>query len=167
MFFPSENFMHLTGVNSSLSPHDFYANTRRRKLELNQFYFDQQHFYKNAKKKLHCLKRLSELTTGMVCILKELKTLTVTYKLSVSNLEFTLCLIESDKHHGSNGNKMYVPKSLRVEDSSVERSNGGEIVDFIFCKDYSAKKYDSLLVKDIAKDLPDCIKDFVCDNLFK
>jgi hypothetical protein len=37
--------------------------------------------------------------------------------------------------------------SLRVADSSVEKSNDGEIVDFIFSKDASVSQYDNLLVK--------------------
>ena len=39
--------------------------------------------------------------------------------------------------------------SLRVEDTSVEKSNDGEIVDFIFSKDASVSKYDTLLVEEI------------------
>ena len=42
--FPVDHFLHLTGVETSLSAKDYY---------------------KNAKKKLPCLKRLSELTNNM------------------------------------------------------------------------------------------------------
>ena len=38
--------------------------------------------------------------------------------------------------------------SLKVRDSSVEKSNDGEVVDFIFSKDACKSKYDRLLVED-------------------
>ena len=42
--------------------------------------------------------------------------------------------------------------------TSVEKSNDGEIVDFIFSKDASVAKYDTLLVEDKNKMIPDNIK---------
>lgn len=51
--------------------------------------------------------------------------------------------------------------SFRVEDTSIEKSKGGEIVDFIFSKDAS----DTLLVKDKNKKLPDNIKYLISDKL--
>ncbi len=50
---------------------------------------------KTEKKKLPCLKRLPELTNEMVCILKDMQTITIAYKISVTNLEFTLGLTEN------------------------------------------------------------------------
>lgn len=44
--------------------------------------------------------------------------------------------------------KFFLPMSLRVEDSSVERSTDSEVVDFIFTKDVSVSIYDNLFVKD-------------------
>ena len=59
--------------------------------------------------------------------------------------------------------------SLRVRDSSVEKSNDGEVVDFIFSKDACKSKYDSLLVEDKNKMIPDCviplISDKFCDDV--
>ena len=39
----------------------------------------------------------------------------------------------------------FLPMSLRVEDSSVEKSKDGEIVDFIFSKDASIARYDTFV----------------------
>ena len=74
---------------------DFYKNAKRAKLTNSQFYFDARHPYANAKKKLPCLKRLPELTSNIICILKDMRTVTIIYKLSVTNLEFTLGLTEN------------------------------------------------------------------------
>ena len=60
--------------------------------------------------------------------------------------------------NGKKINDFFLPMSLRVEDTSVEKSNDGEIVDFIFSKDASVAKYDTLLVEDKNKMIPDNIK---------
>lgn len=159
--FPVNHFLHLTGVETKLSAKDFYKNAKKGKLANNQFYFDERHPYANAKKKLPCLKRLPELTNDMVCILKDMQTVTIIYKISVTNLEFTLGLTENVDAHCDKINAFYLPMSLRVEDSSVERSNDGEIVDFIFSKDASVAKYDEMLVEDKRKTIPESIRHLI------
>ena len=62
-------------------------------------YFDARHVYANAKRKLPCLKRLPELTNEMVCVLKNMETMTITYKLSVTNLEFTGSVTRKPKRY--------------------------------------------------------------------
>lgn len=165
--FPVDHFLHLTGVETNLSAKDFYKNAKKGKLTNSQFYFDARHPYANAKKKLPCLKRLPELTNDMVCILKDMQTVTIIYKLSVTNLEFTLGLTENIDSHGNKVNDFFLPMSLRVEDSSVEKSNDGDIVDFIFMKDASIAKYDSVLVEDKHKCIPECIKHLISDSFYK
>ena len=108
----------------------------------------------------------SILTNEMVCVLKNMKTMTITYKLSVTNLEFTLGLTENTDTTGNKINDFFLPMSLRVKDSSVEKSNDGEIIDFIFSKDASVAKYDVLLVEDKDKKIPDCIKHLISDSFY-
>ena len=164
--FPVDHFLHLTGVETRLSAKDFYRNAKKAILTNNQFYFDARHIYANAKKKLPCLKRLPELTNEMVCVLKDMQTMTITYKLSVTNLEFTLGLTENTDRGGNKINDFFLPMSLRVKDSSVEKSNDGEIIDFIFSKDASVAKYDILLVEDKDKKIPDCIKHLISNSFY-
>lgn len=164
--FPVDHFLHLTGVETRLSVKDFYKNAKRAILTNNQFYFDTRHPYANAKKKLPCLKRLPELTNDTVCILKDMRTLTIVYKLSVTNLEFTLGLTENTDDKGNKINDFFLPMSLRVEDSSVEKSNDGEVVDFIFSRDASVSRYETLLVKDESKNIPNCIKHLIKENFY-
>ena len=164
--FPVDHFLHLTGVETKLSAKDFYKNAKKGKLTNSQFYFDARHPYANAKKKLPCLKRLPELTNDMVCILKDMQTVTIIYKLSVTNLEFTLGLTENTDDKGKKKNDFFLPMSLRVEDSSVEKSNDGEIVDFIFSKDASMAKYDTLLVEDKHKSIPERIKQLISEDFY-
>ena len=112
------------------------------------------------------MKRLPELTNEMVCVLKDMQTMTITYKLSVTNLEFTLGLTENTDRGGNKINDFFLPMSLRVKDSSVEKSNDGEIIYFIFSKDASVAKYDILLVEDKDKKIPDCIKHLISDSFY-
>lgn len=92
--------------------------------------------------------------------------MTITYKLSVTNLEFTLGLTENTDRGGNKINDFFLPMSLRVKDSSVEKSNDGEIIDFIFSKDASVAKYDILLVEDKDKKIPDCIKHLISNSFY-
>ena len=164
--FPIDHFLHLTGVETRLSAKDFYKNAKKSILTNNQFYFDARHVYANAKRKLPCLKRLPELTNEMICVLKNMETMTITYKLSVTNLEFTLGLTENIDNTGNKINDLFLPMSLRVKDSSVEKSGDGEIVDFIFSKDASVARYDTLLVEDKSKTIPSCIKHLINDDFY-
>ena len=167
VLFPTNRFSHLTGVETYLSAKEFYKNAKKGTLTNKQFYFDARHPYANAKKKLPCLKRLPELTNEMICILKDMQTDSVVYKLSVSNLEFTLGLTENIDDKGNKVNEFFLPMSLRVEDSSVEKSKEGEIVDFIFAKDASKAKYETLLVADRKKSIPDSIKHLISEEVIK
>lgn len=164
--FPVNHFLHLTGVETELPAKEFYKNAKKGKLTNNQFYFSGKHPYANAKKKLPCLKRLPELTKDMVCILKDMRTLTIIYKISVTNLEFTLGLTENLNSRGEKVDNLFLPMSLRVEDSSIEKSADGEIVDFIFVKDASIAKYGDLLVKDKEKDIPECIRHLISEKFY-
>lgn len=165
--FPVDNFLHLTGVETNLSAKNFYKNAKNGKLASNQFYFSGRHPYANAKKKLPCLKRLPELTNDMVCILKDMQTLTIVYKLSVTNLEFTLGLTENVKSTGEKINELFLPRTLRVEDTSVAKSDDGEVVDFIFARDASVEKYNVLLVSDENKHIPDSVQHLIDEKLYR
>lgn len=164
--FPVDHFLHLTGVETKLSAKDFYKNAKKAKLTNSQFYFDAKHPYANAKKKLPCLKRLPELTNDMVCILKDMQTVTIIYKLSITNLEFTLGLTENTDSKGNKLNGLFLPMSLRVEDSSVEKSNDGEVVDYIFSKEACMAKYDTLLFEDEHKTIPESVRHLISDNFY-
>ena len=164
--FPVDHFLHLTGVETYLSAKEFYKNAKKGKITNSQFYFDERHLYANAKKKLPCLKRLPELTNDMVCILKDMQTVTIVYKLSVTNLEFTLGLTENVDDSGKKINEFFLPMSLRVEDSSVEKSKDGYIGDFMLSKDGSVAEYDSRLFEDKHKAIPESIKHLISDSFY-
>lgn len=163
--FPKNCFLHLTGVETYLSANEFYKKAKRDRLSTRQFYFTQRHPFANAKKKLPYLKQLPELTTSMVCILKNIQTTTLVYKLGMTNLEFTLGLTENLDRDGNKVNDYFLPMSLRVESTSVEKCEAGGIVDFIFSKNAKHVKYDAILVQDSNKDIPECVHHLLHENL--
>jgi hypothetical protein len=165
--FPTDHFLHLTGVESMLTAKNFYKRAKKGQLTDKQFYFTSRHPFANAKKKLPSLKRIQELTNDAVCILKEMSTNTVVYKLSISNLEFTLGLTEDVDKDNNKLSDYYLPMSLRVEESSVEKSSDWEIVDFILVKDLSNRLYDKLLYIDENKRLPSLVHTLVSKELLE
>lgn len=164
--FKTDRFLHLTGVVTNLKAQNFYDRSIARELTVNQFGFNASHPFAKAKKKLPCLIRLPELTKDYVCILKNQATMTITYKLSVTNLEFTLGLTENLDYQGNKINDLFLPRSLRVKDKAVEQSEDGEIVDFIFVRDASIDTYHDVLVADPNKDIPKEIAAFVDPKFF-
>ncbi|MBR1695635.1 MAG: hypothetical protein IJ709_09590 [Selenomonas sp.] len=152
--FATAQFLHLTGVATNLRAREFYRRAKDSTLALNQFYFCEGHPFATAKRKLQCLKNLPSLTTELVCVLKGLNTLTFTYKIGVTNLQFTLGLTENVDSNGKKINDWLVPRTLRPKDNSIAKSNDGEFVDFILSKPASNKKYDMICYQEAGKKFP-------------
>lgn len=84
----------------------------------------------------------------------------------MTNLEFTLGLTENIDSSGKKVNDLFLPMSLRVEDSSVAKCDDGEVVDFIFTKDASISEYKELLVRDERKVIPDSIRHLIEESFY-
>lgn len=163
--FQTDRFMHLTGVNSKLRAQDFYDKAKESELTTGQIYFDPEHPYHGAKKKLPCLKLLPSLTNSLVCVVKDMKTLTLTYKIGVTNLNFTIGLTENLDFEGSKINDWFLPRTLRVKDKAIENSSDAAFVDFIFSKDASLEKYNTITFSDSGKAIPDTVKGMLAESL--
>lgn len=163
--FQTNRFMYLTGVNSRLSAQEFYDKAAEAKLTTGQIFFDQEHPYHGAKKKLPCLLLLPLLTNSMVCVVKDMKTMTLTYKLGITNLNFTVGLTENVDFEGNKINDWFLPRTLRVKDKAIENSDSAEFVDFIFMKDASMDKYNTLVFSDDNKEMPNSIKIMLDEKL--
>lgn len=142
--FKTECFMHLTGVNSPLSAKDFYRKALDGTLSTGQIFFDAAHPYTNAKKKLTCLRSLPLLTNSLVCIMRDFQTITVTYKIGVTNLDFTIGLVEDTDRAGNTVNNWLVPRTLRIKDKAIENSAHAEFVDCILSRDAACSLYSTV-----------------------
>ena len=118
--FPTDRFRHLTGVNSSISAQEFYDKAKSSMLSAGQIFYDREHTYRGAKRKLPCLTMLPALTNNVVCVVKDMKTVTLTYKIGVTNLDFTIGLSENLDLEGNKINDWFLPRTLRVKDKAIE-----------------------------------------------
>lgn len=163
--FPTDCFRHLTGVNSSISAQEFYDKAKNSTLSTGQIFYDKEHTYKGAKRKLPCLLTLPLLTNDAVCVVKDMQTVTLTYKIGVTNLNFTIGLTENLDLEGNKINDWFLPRTLRVKDKAIESSANAEFIDFIFSKDASMDKYSQMTYADKDKKPPLIIKDYLSDKL--
>lgn len=163
--FKTDRFMHLTGVNSTLSAQKFYDKSKNSTLTTQQIIFDQKHPYAVAKKKLQCLILLPNLTNSLVCAVKDMKTVTLTYKLGITNIDFTIGLTENTDFYGNKINDLFLPRTLRTKDKSIENSSHAEFVDFIFERDASLAKYEVATYADNNKEIPDFVIPMLSETL--
>lgn len=163
--FPTNRFKHLTGVNSSISAQEFYDKAKNSTLSTGQIFYDKEHTYKGARKKLPCLRMLPALTNDVVCVVKDMRTVSLVYKIGVTNLDFTIGLSENLDLHGNKINDWFLPRTLRVKDKAIENSAYAELVDFIFSKAATADKYSDMTYADKDKNPPPVIKNLLSDEL--
>ncbi len=160
VIFKTDRFMHLTGTVSKLSAKQFYNLSKNSMLTTEQFSFDPTHPYTLVKNKLCCLSKLPQITNSLVCIVEDFTTVTMMYKLGLTNLRFTVGMTELLSIPGC-----YVPQTLRVKDKSVENSANAEFVDFIFEKDASKAVYSAVTYRDANKQPPEDIKELLSAEL--
>lgn len=160
----TECFKHLTGVESSLRGNSFYDNAKNATLTTDQIHFSSKHPLKTAKKKVMCLHQLPQLTKDLVCVVTDLNTVTITYKLGITNLEFTVGLTENISVDGTKINDWLVPRTLRINDKAIESSQSAAFVDFIFSKKATDAQYSQICY---ATDypIPSIIKPFLTESL--
>lgn len=163
--FQTDRFMHLTGVNSSLSAQNFYERAKDSVLTNQQFFFDANHKFDSAKKKVKALQNLPDLTNSLVCALKDMSTLTLTYKIGLTNIDFTIGLTENTDYEGNKINDWFLPRTLRVGDKAIENSAQSEFVDFIFFKDASIAKYTEVAFIDKNKTIPSSIESMLSQKV--
>ena len=155
--FQTDRFMHLTGVESNLPASSFYKKAVKHKLTPNQFFFTDNHPYKTVKTKLPCLLLLPQLTTSLTCVVQDFSTLTFTYKIGLTNLNFTLGLTENLDFLGNKLNDWFLPRTLRVNDNAVENSKNSEFIDFVFVKNASDSYYSKISYQGTKSDFPESI----------
>lgn len=165
--FKTDRFLHLTGVSTQLSAQDFYNKATKKKLTEKQFDFTKQHPFETARKKLPCLIRLPELTTSLVCVVKDLATITLTYKIGLTNLDFTLGLTENIDADGVKINNWFLPRTLRTKDRAIETSKDSDFIDFVLEKNAAEDKYTKITFDCNDKEFPSTVHQFLSNELLK
>ena len=166
LLFAVGSFMHLTGVSTVLRAEDCYHKAITGTLSGQQLDFTKQQTMRKVKKKLPCLEQLPQLTKTTVCVVKDLSTNTLLYKLGLTNLEFTLGVSQP-----SFANKfpagVYIPRSLRVKDKAIENSSAGDFVDFVLERNLDQRdaKYSRFTYRDLNKKFPVELYDLLEEKL--
>ena len=163
--FQTKCFMHLTGVVSYLNAESFYNKAKASKLTTKQFGFNANHNYVTAKKKLTCLAKLPDLTCQLVCVVKNMTTLSLVYKIGLTNLNFTIGLTEDLDSAGTKISDYLLPRTLRVKDDAVNNSVRAEFIEFILSKDATSDKYETICYADPDKIIPDSVKHLISDTI--
>ena len=93
VIFKKSSFLHLTGVGTKLSAENFYNHALTRNgLRPQEVLFDFNHPYDLADKKTQYLSELYKITLTDVVVAKDIVTMTFTYGIGITNLEFVICL---------------------------------------------------------------------------
>lgn len=158
-------FKHLTGVESPLHGNSFYDNAKNATLQVPQIAFSRRHPLRTAKKKVLCLHQLPQLTKSLVCVVKDMQTVTITYKLGITNMEFTVGLTENLSNNGDKLNDWLIPRTLRIKDKALDAAKDADFVDFIFSKEVPEEQYSTICYAASNSGLPDVVKPLLDENL--
>ena len=161
----TECFKHLTGVESALRGNSFYNNAKNATLTTEQIGLSQRHPLRTARKKLVCLHQLPQLTPDVVCVVKDMHTVSITYKLGISNLEFTIGLTENTDSAGNRINNWLIPRTLRINDKAIESSADAQFIDMIFSKNAPDALYSAVCYADQYVPIPNKILSLLDDAL--
>lgn len=94
-----------------------------------------------------------------------MQTLTLTYKIGITNINFTLGLTENTDFYGNKINDWFLPRTLRIKDKAIENCADAEFIDFIFSRDVSLSKYDTVNFISKSKSVPNSIKPMLSMHL--
>lgn len=162
VMFKRSSFMHLTGVGSHLSPDDFYKHALMRKgLKPSEIFFASSHPYDLALKKTEYLSDLYKIIMEDTLISTNLKTMTLTYAIGITNLEFVICLDKDLNNDGSLRSNCLVPYSFRVEEINNNKYDNLYEVTHVFRRNTNQRIYQDLTFgcQDTIKELPILIRE--------
>lgn len=158
-------FKHLAGVESVFRGESFYDAAKNATIAPTQISFSDRHPLRVAKKKVSCLHRLHNLTCDLICVVENMQTPSFLYKLGLTNLEFTIGLIENTDKEGNKINDWLVPKTLRVKDDAIGQSQNAEFIDFVFSKNVLDDTYGNICYATNDVSIPNTIKPMLSSDL--
>lgn len=167
VIYKTQNFRHLTGVETNLPAKRFYRNAVNHALQTGQIFFNKKHPYSLCVKKIKHIGEVAILAGSESFMLEEIKTDTQSYKFGTTDLNFTLCMNRELDDQGNEKGDCYVVQSLRDEDC-FKKSKDAYVVTHIFSRSNDGKKYTDLLYMDKSADmqsLPDAIRELIDESL--
>ncbi len=145
--FRERDFMHLTGVDSTLRAEQFYKDAIRGRLKADHIFFSKRHPYDLCVKKASQLVNIGKIVDSELFILEDTTTKTFTYKFGLTDLALTMCLSEDTDRDGNIVGDHYIARSLRIEDC-FDRSEDAFIVRFIFARLNGEREYSTIMYQE-------------------
>lgn len=162
MYYGTDNFLHLTGVGTNLSPNQFYQVAKKGQLQSSQLYFNSRFPLATALKKTNSLSELGKFVAEGYFVIKDLVTETVTYPYAITNIDQSVLigLKEEDEK------EIYIPKSFRVKGNIFDKCDNSKMFEIqaILSKTDKEGLYDTVLYqeKDALHNLSEGIKKKIC-----
>ncbi len=149
----AKDFLHLTGVETTLCAEDFFRLAVKGKLTPKQIGFSQRHSYDTCKKKMSMFHKLPSVADAELLMLENVTTDHIVFDYGVSDLTFTIGLSgDYDSTTGNRRGDYYIARSFRVEDSFNRAADGYE-VHFILMKKNNEKLYHTIKYAENGKNL--------------
>ena len=147
----------------------FYSYASKGTLAASQIWFNKEHPYDLAVRKIKHLNSLASLVSSENFMLEEITTVTKRYKFCTTDLNFSLCMNKEIDAFGNEKGDCYVVESLRDEDCFTKSKNA-YVITHIFSKSNDVKKYTNLLFLDdsaTVSTLPENIKSLLVPDLLE
>ncbi len=138
--FRADNFRHLCGVDTNLYATDFYRKALQKQLDITEIGFSSIHPKNLAELKIRGLCELQNMLTGHSQIMESIYTKTQCFPFGLSDGTYTL-LFSRDSNSGC-----HVPCSFRSEDKGKTKCQEKYPIDFILCKESTAKTYHTVVM---------------------
>ncbi len=165
MYYGTDNYLHLTGVGTKLSPAQFYDLAKNRQLQSNQLFFSKRFPLPTAMKKSDNLKDLGKFIVEGYFVIKDLVTDTCVYPYAITNIDKSVLIglkEESD-------DEIYVPRSFRVKGNIFNKTTDKNLfeIQYILSKTDIQAKYDTVLYaeKSDYAGLEDSIKEKIDEKI--
>jgi hypothetical protein len=145
MYYGKENFMHLTGAGSNLSPNQFYELAKKGKLQSKQMYFNSRYPLSNALKKTNNLNDLEKFINEGYFVIKDLETSSEVYPYAITNVDQSVLM--GLKEEATN---ICIPKSFRVKGNVFDKAQEDKLFEIHYILSKTDKKglYDTVLYKE-------------------
>lgn len=146
MYFGTDNYMHLTGVGSTVSPNQFYELAKNHQLQENQIFFSKRFPLKTAIQKTSNLSCLPDFIKEGYFVIKDLVTDTASYPYAITNIERSILIgLKSEEK-----TQIYIPKSFRIKGNIFDKAENDKLfeINCILCKKDKYGLYDTVLYQE-------------------
>lgn len=146
MYFGTDNYMHLTGVGSTVSPNQFYELAKNNQLQDSQIFFSNRFPLKTAIQKTANLSCLPNFVSEGYFVIKDLVTDTATYPYAITNIDQSVLIGLKTEEEG----EIYIPKSFRVKGKIFDKADDDKLfeINCILSKTDKEGLYDNVLYRD-------------------